>query len=69
MATYAGETVAELRLSCQAKTLSCSKLKKAELIQMLLDNESVDVAAADVNSGDCVSDSVTRVTKLLMMTR
>jgi len=57
MATYTGKTVAELRLLCQAKKLSCSKLKKAELIQSLLDNESVDVVAADDSSGDCVSDS------------
>jgi len=58
MATYRGKTVDELRLLYQAKKLSCSKLKKAELIQLLLDNESVDVAAADGSSGDGASDSV-----------
>jgi len=58
MATYTGKTVAELRLLCQAKKLSCSKPKKAESIQLLLDSESVDVVAADGSSGDCVSDGV-----------
>jgi len=58
MATYTGKTVAELRLLCQAKKLSCSKLKKAELSQLLLDNECVGVVAADDSSGDGVSNSV-----------
>jgi len=58
MATYTGKTVAELKLLCQAKKLSCSKLNKAELIQLLLDNESVDAVAADGSSGEGASNSV-----------
>jgi len=62
-----GKTVAKLRLLHQAKTLSCSKLKKDELIQLLLDNESVDVVAADDSSGDGADEALTKVTKLLKM--
>jgi len=55
---YAGKTVAEIRLLCQGKKLSRSKHKKAELIQLILDNESVDVDAANVSSGDDVINNV-----------
>ena len=57
MSTYTDKTVSELRLLCKAKKLSCSKLNKAELIQLLLDNESV-VADGSGGSSDDGSDRV-----------
>jgi hypothetical protein len=58
MSTYTDKTVVELRLLCKAKKLICSKLKKAELIQLLLDNESVIATDGSTGSGDGGSDSV-----------
>lgn len=57
MSMYTGKTVVELRQLCQDKGLICSKLRKAEIIQLLLDNESVDGVVADgSSSGSVIND-------------